>query len=65
MTLTKVYDAATVFKHLNGIINVYKPAGMKVKHVRNAILSNICKGSSNKLEMRAELKKYCIFCRTE
>lgn len=45
MVLTKVYDAATVFRHLNGILNVYKPAGMKVKHVRNAILSNICKGN--------------------
>jgi len=44
MALTKVYDAVTVFKHMNGILNVYKPSGMKVKHVRNAILSNICKG---------------------
>ncbi|KAH8277677.1 hypothetical protein KR018_003473 [Drosophila ironensis] len=51
MALTKVYDAATVFKHLNGILNVFKPAGMKVKHVRNAILSNICKGL-NSLEQR-------------
>ncbi|KAH8267392.1 hypothetical protein KR026_009997 [Drosophila bipectinata] len=51
MTLTKVYDAATVFRHLNGILNVYKPAGMKVKHVRNAILSNICKGL-NSMEQR-------------
>lgn len=44
MALTKVFDAATLFKHLNGILNVYKPAGMKAKQVRNAILSNICKG---------------------
>ncbi|XP_064536724.1 pseudouridylate synthase TRUB2, mitochondrial [Drosophila montana] len=55
MALTKVYDAATVFKHLNGIINVYKPAGIKVKHVRNAILSNICKGL-NELEQRQPCK---------
>lgn len=48
MALTKVYDAATVFRHLNGILNVYKPAGMKVKHVRNAILSNIAKGKPKK-----------------
>ncbi|EDW89803.1 mitochondrial mRNA pseudouridine synthase Trub2 isoform X1 [Drosophila yakuba] len=51
MALTKVYDAATVFKHMNGILNVYKPAGMKVKHVRNAILNNICKGL-NEMEQR-------------
>ncbi|XP_034478483.1 mitochondrial mRNA pseudouridine synthase Trub2 [Drosophila innubila] len=55
MALTKVYDAATVFKHLNGIINVYKPAGMKVKHVRNAILGNICKGL-NEMELREPRK---------
>ncbi|ALC41203.1 CG7849 [Drosophila busckii] len=55
MALTKVYDAATVFKHLNGIINVYKPAGVKVQHVRNAILSNISKGL-NELEQREPRK---------
>ncbi|EDW10778.1 mitochondrial mRNA pseudouridine synthase Trub2 [Drosophila mojavensis] len=55
MALTKVYDAATVFRNLNGIMNVYKPAGMKVKHVRNAILSNICKGL-NELEQREPRK---------
>lgn len=54
MALTKVYDAATVFRHLNGILNVYKPAGMKVKHVRNAILSNIAKGKPKKY-----FTKYC------
>lgn len=60
MALTKVYDAATVFRNLNGIINVYKPAGMKVKHVRNAILSNICKGAL-KTELRTEVNKVIIF----
>ncbi|XP_070850970.1 pseudouridylate synthase TRUB2, mitochondrial isoform X1 [Drosophila suzukii] len=51
MALTKVYNAATAFKNLGGVLNVYKPAGMKVKHVRNAILNNICKGL-NKMEQR-------------
>ncbi|XP_046866046.1 mitochondrial mRNA pseudouridine synthase Trub2-like [Drosophila willistoni] len=55
MSLTKVYDAATVFRHLNGVLNVYKPAGMKVIHVRNAILANICKGL-NELEQREPRK---------
>uniref|UniRef100_A0A6P4FGG9 Probable tRNA pseudouridine synthase 2 n=1 Tax=Drosophila rhopaloa TaxID=1041015 RepID=A0A6P4FGG9_DRORH len=55
MALTKVYDAATVFKHLGGILNVYKPAGIKVNHVRNAILSNICKGL-NEMEQREPRK---------
>ncbi|KAH8365270.1 hypothetical protein KR084_007202 [Drosophila pseudotakahashii] len=55
MALTKVYDAATVFKHLGGVLNVYKPAGMKVKHVRNAILVNICKGL-NEMEQREPRK---------
>ncbi|KAH8372797.1 hypothetical protein KR009_005132 [Drosophila setifemur] len=51
MDLTKVYHAATVFRHLNGILSVYKPAGTKVKHVRNAILGNACKGL-NEMEQR-------------
>nr|XP_016931461.1 mitochondrial mRNA pseudouridine synthase Trub2 isoform X2 [Drosophila suzukii] len=51
MALTKVYNAATAFKNLGGVLNVYKPAGMKVKHVRNAILNNICKGL-NKMVQR-------------
>ncbi|KAH8389947.1 probable tRNA pseudouridine synthase 2 [Drosophila serrata] len=55
MALTKVYDAATVFKHLNGILNVYKPAGVKAKQVRNAILSNICRGL-NEMEQREPRK---------
>lgn len=44
MSVTKVYDASVVFKHLNGLINIYKPAGMKMKHVKSAILYNICRG---------------------
>ncbi|XP_017051457.1 mitochondrial mRNA pseudouridine synthase Trub2 [Drosophila ficusphila] len=55
MALTKVYDSATVLKHLGGILNIYKPAGMKVKHVRNAILSNICKGL-NEMKQREPRK---------
>ncbi|BFG05590.1 mitochondrial mRNA pseudouridine synthase Trub2 [Drosophila madeirensis] len=55
MALTKVYDAATVFRHLNGVLNVYKPAGMKVGHVRSAVLSNICKGL-NEMKQREPRK---------
>ncbi|XP_075166939.1 pseudouridylate synthase TRUB2, mitochondrial [Haematobia irritans] len=42
MSLQKIQDASVIFRHLNGIINVYKPQGMKVKHVRAAILHKIC-----------------------
>ena len=45
MSLKKIQDASVVFKHLNGLINVYKPAGMKVKHVKTAILHNISRGN--------------------
>lgn len=52
MSLTKVFDAPTVFKHLNGIMNIYKPVGMRVKHVKNAILHNIVKGKANNKNIR-------------
>ncbi|XP_036333227.1 mitochondrial mRNA pseudouridine synthase Trub2 [Rhagoletis pomonella] len=55
MSLTKVYDAPTVFKNLNGIMNIYKPAGMKVKHVKNAILHNITK-DLNEMQVREPRK---------
>ncbi|CAD7012956.1 mitochondrial mRNA pseudouridine synthase Trub2 [Ceratitis capitata] len=55
MSLTKVYDAPTVFRHLNGIMNIYKPAGMKVKHVKNAVLHNIAK-DLNEMKVREPRK---------
>ncbi|XP_054736329.1 pseudouridylate synthase TRUB2, mitochondrial [Anastrepha obliqua] len=55
MSLTKVYDAPTVFRHLNGILNIYKPAGMKVKHVKNAVLHNITK-DLNSMQVREPRK---------
>ncbi|XP_055853949.1 pseudouridylate synthase TRUB2, mitochondrial [Episyrphus balteatus] len=55
MTLTKVYDAATAFKYLNGIINVFKPAGRKASHVRIAIIHNLCR-DLNQLEVREPRK---------
>lgn len=51
MTLTKVYDAVTAFRYLNGIINVFKPAEKKTNHVRKAILHNLCRDLNN-LEVR-------------
>lgn len=39
-----VYDAATVWNCLNGVINVYKPAGLKVSQVRSTVIGNICRG---------------------
>lgn len=55
MTLIKVYDAVTAFKHLNGIINVFKPPGRKTSHVRTAILHNLCR-DLNQLEVREPRK---------
>lgn len=49
MSLTKVYDAPTVFRHLNGIMNIYKPAGMKARHVKDAVLHNIVQGKANRI----------------
>lgn len=46
-SLTKIYDAATAFKYLNGIVNLFKPAGMKVKHLKTAFQHNLCKGLQN------------------
>lgn len=44
MSVKRIFDAPTAWNQLNGIINVYKPAGIRVIDVRNAVLSNLCKG---------------------
>lgn len=45
MSLVTVKDAATVWKYLNGVINVYKPAGLTVQQVRHTIIGNLCRGN--------------------
>lgn len=45
MNSIRVTSKATeVWNVLNGIINVYKPAGVKVNHVRGAIITHLCSG---------------------
>lgn len=39
-----IADASIIWNHLNGVINVYKPAGVKNINVRNAILYKLCSG---------------------
>ncbi len=43
--LIRVKDAPVVWDSLNGIINVFKPAGISVNNIRVSILGNLCKGS--------------------
>lgn len=42
--LIRIKDAPVVWNCLNGIINVYKPAGISVKNIKSSILGNLCKG---------------------
>lgn len=44
MLSTRIKDAPLVWQCLNGVINTFKPAGVKTKHVKYAILGNITKG---------------------
>lgn len=39
-----ITEAAVVVKHLNGLINVYKPSGVSVKQVQKTIVYNMCRG---------------------
>lgn len=38
-------SAQTVWHHLNGLINVYKPAGVSTKQVKDMIRTHICDGT--------------------
>uniref|UniRef100_A0A1A9WQZ9 Pseudouridine synthase II N-terminal domain-containing protein n=1 Tax=Glossina brevipalpis TaxID=37001 RepID=A0A1A9WQZ9_9MUSC len=60
MPLMKVYNPATVVKHLNGLINVYKPSGMKLNHVKRAILHNICRDLNEMYSYQIEAPKHSL-----
>lgn len=55
MITTRIKDAPLVWNHLNGIINAFKPAGMKSKHVKYAIIGNITK-DLNEMQVREPRK---------
>ncbi|KAI9583372.1 mitochondrial mRNA pseudouridine synthase Trub2 [Glossina fuscipes] len=57
MPLLKVYNPATVVKHLNGLINVYKPKNMKLNQVKAAILYNICRDLNEMYSNQIEASK--------
>ncbi|XP_001850528.2 mitochondrial mRNA pseudouridine synthase Trub2 [Culex quinquefasciatus] len=59
MSLVTVKDAATVWKYLNGVINVYKPAGLTVQQVRHTIIGNLCR-DLNELRVRPPLQRVAI-----
>ena len=44
MLSTKIKEAPVVWRQLNGIINVYKQAGVSEKQVRSTIISKLCQG---------------------
>ena len=38
-------DAATVFRLLNGVVNIYKPSGISSLKLRNMLIANLCRGN--------------------
>lgn len=59
MSLTKVKDAPTVWRYLNGVISLYKPSALTIQQVRHTIVGNICR-DLNALEVRPPLERVVI-----
>lgn len=59
MSLVKIKDAPTVWKYLNGVVNLYKPAGLTVQQVRRTIIGNLCR-DLNQLTVRPPLQRIAI-----
>ncbi|XP_037034783.1 mitochondrial mRNA pseudouridine synthase Trub2-like [Bradysia coprophila] len=57
--LAHIKDANTVWNTLNGIINVYKPAGVSVNNIKRSLLGNLCKGL-NSLQTRPPIERVVI-----
>lgn len=45
MLSTKVFEAPKLWHYLNGIISVYKPAGVSARRTQAAIITNLCRGN--------------------
>lgn len=57
--LIRLKEAPAVWNHLNGIINVFKPAGISVKNIKAAVLGNLCK-DLNGLQTRPPRERVVI-----
>ncbi|CAO1410188.1 unnamed protein product [Diamesa serratosioi] len=59
MLAKRISEAPKAWNYLNGVINVYKPAGVSVNQVRSTIRANLCRDLNN-LEVRPPLKRISI-----
>uniref|UniRef100_A0AAG5CQG5 Pseudouridine synthase II N-terminal domain-containing protein n=1 Tax=Anopheles atroparvus TaxID=41427 RepID=A0AAG5CQG5_ANOAO len=59
MALKVVTEAPTVWNYLNGLVNLYKPAGVTIQQVRNTVVHNLCR-DLNQLEVRPSLQRVVI-----
>ncbi|XP_050101597.1 pseudouridylate synthase TRUB2, mitochondrial [Anopheles aquasalis] len=60
MALPKlIKDAPTVWNYLNGVVNLYKPAGITAQQVRNTVVHNLCR-DLNLLNVRPALQRVVI-----
>lgn len=42
--MVKILDPALAFRTLNGLICVYKPVGVTLRHVQHIIVTKLCEG---------------------
>lgn len=63
MLSTRVRNAPLIWNNLNGIINVYKPAGVKISHLKNTIKHNLTR-DLNLMENREPRKLLKIESKT-
>ncbi|XP_053697034.1 pseudouridylate synthase TRUB2, mitochondrial [Sabethes cyaneus] len=59
MAIIKVENAPVVWRFLNGVINVYKPACLTVQQVRQTIIGNLCR-DLNQMKVRPPLQRIAI-----
>lgn len=57
--LIRIKDSPVVWNSLNGIVNVFKPAGISVNNIKASMLGNLCKGL-NSLQTRPPRERVII-----
>lgn len=57
-----ISSASKAWKYVHGLVNVYKPAGVKTVHVINSIKTNICKGNCfHSIQLKKETIKMLMY----
>lgn len=55
MLTKRTANPGLIWNYLNGVVNIYKPAGISVAQVRKTVITNLCRGKKTQF-LQTEIK---------